>query len=331
MNQQSFGKSGLMTTPIGLGLAALGRPGYINIGHGKDLDHNYQVKVMEATAHAVLQAAWDAGIRYFDAARSYGKAEQFLSTWLKKNNMPAHSVTVGSKWGYTYTADWQVNAEHHEIKEHSLAVLKRQWRESHSYLHPYLDIYQIHSATLDSGVLENQEVLNELARLKGEGLKIGLSLSGPQQAETLRKAMRIQFEGEMLFSAVQATWNVLAQESGNALAEASQAGMGIIVKEALANGRLTARNRDPNFVKQKIYLQQLAEDHQTTIDALAIAIVMQQPWSDIVLSGAATVEHLKSNAAAGNLNLISQTDEILIQLCEIPEKYWAYRSSLEWN
>lgn len=67
---------------LGLGLAALGRPGYINLGHAEDLDGDYNVAAMESHCHAVLDTAWAAGIRYFDAARSYGRAEQFLSRWL---------------------------------------------------------------------------------------------------------------------------------------------------------------------------------------------------------------------------------------------------------
>lgn len=38
MQRRSLGKSGLRVTPIGLGLAALGRPGYINLGHADDLN-----------------------------------------------------------------------------------------------------------------------------------------------------------------------------------------------------------------------------------------------------------------------------------------------------
>ena len=67
MKQKKFGQTPLTVTPLGLGLAALGRPGYINLGHGGDLDHDYDViEAMEANAHAVLDAAWEAGIRYFD-------------------------------------------------------------------------------------------------------------------------------------------------------------------------------------------------------------------------------------------------------------------------
>lgn len=47
---------------LGLGLAALGRPGYINLGHGSDLQHK-AVDDMRAHCWGVLDAAWAAGIR----------------------------------------------------------------------------------------------------------------------------------------------------------------------------------------------------------------------------------------------------------------------------
>ena len=203
---QTLGTTKLKVSSIGLGLAALGRPGYINLGHARDLEKNYDVAAMEARAHRVLDAAWAVGVRYFDAARSYGRAEAFLGSWLHSRQIDSQAVTVGSKWGYTYTADWQVKAEHHEIKEHSLPVLQRQWRETQTNLGEFLDVYQIHSATLDSGVLKNAAVLSELARLKAAGVAIGLSLSGANQPEVLDKAIAIEIDGVRLFDTVQATW-----------------------------------------------------------------------------------------------------------------------------
>src|SRR5829696_4185840 len=144
-----------LSSPLGLGLAALGRPGYINLGHADDLGRDYDVAAMQSRAHAVLDAAWQAGVRYFDAARSYGRAEEFLGTWLRTRQIPPEAVSVGSKWGYAYTAEWQVHATAHEIKQHSLAQLRRQWPETSTNLGGYLRLYQIHSATLESGVLDD--------------------------------------------------------------------------------------------------------------------------------------------------------------------------------
>lgn len=331
MELRRLGTTELMVSPVGLGLAALGRPGYINLGHAQDLDENYEVREMEAHTHEVLDAAWAAGVRYFDAARSYGRAEQFLSSWLAARRIEPNQATVGSKWGYTYTAGWEVDADVHEVKEHSLPVLQRQIGESRALLGDHLDLYQIHSATLKSGVLENEEVLDELARLREGGLRIGLSLSGERQAETLERALAVRYDGRLLFDTVQATWNLLERSVGPMLAAADEAGMGVIVKEALANGRLTPRNDRPAFREKMALLREAAAEKETTVDALALAAVLARPWAGIVLSGAAKVEHLQSNVAAVEVAWDEDLAERLDVLVEEPAVYWETRSNLEWN
>lgn len=328
MKPRQLGRTSLSVTPIGLGLAALGRPGYINLGHAQDLNKNYDVGAMEAHTHAVLDAAWAAGVRYFDAARSYGKAEQFLSTWIAKRGLAPADLTVGSKWGYTYTADWQVDADVHEVKEHSLAVLQRQIKESREWLGEHLRLYQIHSATLSSGVLENKDVLAELTRLKQEGLYIGLTLSGARQTETLRRALGVRLlDGAPLFDTVQATWNLLEPSAGAALQAAKDEGLGVIVKEALANGRLTPRNDEAKIDP----LRQITAEKETTSDALALAAVLAQPWANIVLSGAATIDHVQSNVKALDVDWDEETAVRLQHLAEDSKTYWDTRSDLDWN
>lgn len=331
MQRRKLGNSGLTITSIGLGLAALGRPGYINLGHGNDLGSDRSVQAMQEHAHEVLEAAWKGGVRYFDAARSYGRAEEFLSTWLAQRGLLPESLAIASKWGYTYTANWQVAAEEHEVKDHSLAVLQRQIMESRAFLGDFLKLYQIHSATLESGVLNNAEVLDELAHLRDGGLRIGLTLSGPNQSDTLYRAMEIQRAGKPLFCCVQATWNLLETSATGALRAAHQAGMGIIIKEALANGRLTARNRDPAFARKGALLEQVARESNTTVDALALAVVAALPWVDVVLSGATTAEQLHSNLAASAVKLSPESIAPLADLAEPPEEYWRVRSQLPWN
>ncbi len=334
MKQKQFGRTQLTVTPLGLGLAALGRPGYINLGHGRDLDHNYDIDAMEANAHAVLDAAWEAGIRYFDAARSYGRSEAFLASWLNGRQIDPASVTIGSKWGYTYTADWQVtlpDGQNHEVKDHTLPVLQRQWQESQTVLGQQLNLYQIHSATLDSGVLENSAVLAELARLRSAGTVIGLSLSGTGQAETLWRALEIEVDGQRLFGSVQATWNILEQSATAVLTAAYEAGVGVIIKEALANGRLTPRNQFPSDQAKIHTLSQLAQQRHTTIDALALAAVLNQPFADVVLSGAAQTDHLLSNAAALQVDWATDLADALLGMGEETAVYWQNRSNLSWN
>ena len=110
---------------IGLGLASLGRPGYINIGHSSDLGSDISKNSMRFHCHEVLSHAYKKGIRYFDAARVYGDAEEFLSSWIRAQKQ--FDGFVGSKWGYEYLANWEVQADQHERKDHSVEFLKQQW------------------------------------------------------------------------------------------------------------------------------------------------------------------------------------------------------------
>jgi aryl-alcohol dehydrogenase-like predicted oxidoreductase len=332
--RKPLGQSGLTVSAIAYGLAALGRPGYITLGHSQDMTGDTSVAAMQERAHALLDQAWAAGITYFDAARSYGRAEEFLGTWLRRRGFGAPLPTapiVGSKWGYIYTAGWQVNAAQHEVKEHTLPVLQRQWQESLGHLGVFLRLYQIHSATLESGVLARSAVLAELARLKGEGVRIGLTLSGVGQAAVLDAACAVEVDGTRLFDTVQATWNLLEPSCGAALAAAHSLGMGVIVKEALANGRLTARNAEPGFAPKLALLHSIAVQHGTSADAVALAAALAQPWADVVLSGAATPEQLASNLRAAAVRLDDTHWAVLAALAETPEVYWATRRALPWN
>src|SRR5262249_11655651 len=130
METRNLGRGGPAVSRLGLGLAALGRPGYIHLRPAQDPGPEDEPAPMGAPAPAVLDPALAAGVRYFDAARSYGRAEAFLSSWLASRRLAAGAVAVGSKWGYVYTADWRVDAEKHEVKEHTLPVLRRQYAES---------------------------------------------------------------------------------------------------------------------------------------------------------------------------------------------------------
>ncbi|WP_433224386.1 hypothetical protein ACQP00_11350 [Dactylosporangium sp. CS-047395] len=159
-------------------------------------------------------------------------------------------------------------------------------------------MYQIHSVTPDSPALTDRTLHRLLA---DSGLTIGLSVSGPAQAAAIRAALRVEVDGAPLFRSVQATWNPLEPSAGPALAEAHADGRRVIVKEALANGRLAAR------------------------DAGALATALAQPFADVVLSGAATVAQLHSN-----LRALTATPNLAIEP-EAPDAYWGTRSALPWT
>ncbi|MFC5789441.1 aldo/keto reductase [Agromyces tardus] len=304
--------------PLGLGLAALGRPAYITVGRAGDLGGDRDVATMRDRAHAMLDAAWARGIRFIDAARSYGRAEEFLGSWLAAHPDRRAHLTIESKWGYAYVGDWRMDAEVHERKEHSLGMFERQWPETLAALGGPPDLYLVHSLTPDSPALADAALLDRLRELAASGVRVGVSTSGPNQAVALDAARELL---DSPFSAVQATWNLLEPSAGPALARAHDAGWFVVVKEAVANGRLTPAGDEADAAA-------LAAADGQSLDAVAFGAARARPWCDVVLSGAVTPAQLDSNLAS---RAPSTDAAALAALAEDPVAYWAARSARAWT
>lgn len=326
VERRHLGTSGLVVSPIGLGLAGVGRPAYLGQGRDVELGADRSVEFLERRTHELLDAAYEAGVRYVDAARSYGLAERFLGTWLTDRGRPPGDPAVGSKWGYTYAGGWSMVAKVNEVKDHSVDALRRQYAESRAELGDHLLLYQIHSATWETGVLDDLAVLDELARLKEQGMAIGLTVSGTGQSDVIRQSLEMRMDGVRVFHTVQATWNLLERSAGAALEEAHQAGYGVIVKEALANGRLTSFGDHASGVLGKI-----ANDHGVQVDAVAMAAVLANPWADVVLSGAIGADQLASNIEAASIQLSESEIAALAEFTEPSTTYWSRRQSQRWS
>ena len=308
---------------LGLGLAAVGRPAYITLGRDTDLGADRSPTVLEARTHALLDAAADLGIDYVDAARSYGRAEEFLGSWLRRSGA---SPFVASKWGYRYTGNWRSDAAQHEVKDHSAAAFERQWAETRELLGSWIRLYQVHSLTVDSPLWDDRPLLRRLAELRAEGVEVGFSTSGPAQADAVRRGLEVTVDGVTLFTSVQTTWNLLERSAADALAEASAAEVRVVVKEPLANGRLTVAE-GPATTE----LHRLARAAGVGVDALALAAALAQPWCDVVLSGAVAVPQLIGNTAALDMDLDPAVEATHLIQPESAADYWAGRSRLPWS
>ena len=318
----------MSTSKIGLGLAALGRPDYINIRSEHDIDKS--VDGFRANAFKVLDQSYALGIRDFDVAPSYGLGEQFLQDWNDSKNHK--DVNLSTKFGYTYVANWELGfSGKHEIKEHSLHKLNAQWEVSKALL-PNLKTYQIHSATLDSGVLNNTELLKRLHELKQQHqIKIGISSSGTEQVKIIEEAQKIDFDGNGLFDSYQVTFNIFEQSCFNILKQLLANDKTIIIKEALANGRVFRNHNFPEHESVYMYLELLSKKYSVGTDAIALRYVMDDLEPNVVLSGASNCNQLKQNLKALNFEL--DTNEILKlkSFAVSSEHYWQERSNLEWN
>ena len=96
----------------------------------------------------------------------------------------------------------------------------------------------------------------------------------------------------------------------------------MIVKEALANGRLAGRERLPA-------LDRAARSLGTTPDAVALAAAIAQPWADVVLSGVGDRRAARDQPGGAGFALGPGVLEELDALREPAEVYWRRRSALE--
>ncbi len=306
---------------IALGLAALGRPAYINLGRDGALPPVRDVASMRAATFAVLDDAYAAGVRHVDVARSYGRSEEFLAGWLADRGHL--DVEISSKWGYAYVGQWRLDAEVHEVKEHSAARFAAQWAETLALLGDRVHLYQVHSLTVDSPLFTDEPLLEALAELSANGVAVGFSTSGPAQADAVERAFALEVAGQPVFSAVQSTWNLLEPSAGRALAAAHAAGNRVLVKETLANGRLV--------VEAPPAVREIAAARGTGPDAVAVAAVLANGWVDRAVIGPASPAQLETNLRATALELTAAERDALSALAEEPGAYWRHRSSLEWD
>ena len=105
----------------------------------------------------------------------------------------------------------------------------------------------------------------------------------------------------------------------------TRSGWGVIVKEALANGRLTNEYGGPEIQP----LRNHAAAVNSTVATLAFSAALAQPWSDVVLSGAVTPTQLDSNVRALQLKPADPTH--VPSIAENADEYWSRRRQLPWN
>lgn len=295
---RSLGQSGLRVSTIGLGCNNFGRAGTAS----ED----------QSGTDAVIHAAIDAGITFFDVADMYGK-ERGLSEVLMGNSMKGRRdrIVVATKFGTNmdgmYGPDWGARASRRYIRlavEGSLRRLQTDW----------IDLYQLHQP---DGITPIEETLATLDDLISEGKirYIGHSnLTGWQIAEAEFTA---RMNGHPRFISAQNEYSLMVRGAEAEVLPAVNAyGLGFLPFFPLYNGLLTGKfsrtggPADSRIMRARPELQGNASwdrieryekycaDRGVTMLVATFAWLLAQPGLTSVIAGATRPEQIVQNVEA---------------------------------
>lgn len=298
MEKRSLGTAGLEASLVGLGC------------------NNFGMKIDLAASRAVITAAFDAGITFFDTADMYGngQSEEFIGQVLGPRRK---DIVLATKFGGV--AMMRKSGEHWGSRDYitkcvedSLQRLRTEW----------IDLYQMHYPDSTTPVEETLATLDDLVH-QGKVRAVGCSnFSGTQLAEAEAKAKERHFAR---FVTAQNEWSLLKREAEREVIPACERySLGQLPYFPLASGLLTGKYHrgeafaagsrlgtlkffqgwatDDNFTKIEA-LQAFAEKRGHTLLGLAFSWLAAQPCVASVIAGATTPEQVRVNAAAATWQL----------------------------
>ena len=294
MITRRLGNSGLSVSLAGLGCNMLG------------------ATVPSAEVPALIGAALDAGITFFDTADVYGNpagaSEELLGAALGSRRA---DVVVATKFGMDMGGangpDWDARGSRRYVVRAVEASLRRLGTD-------WIDLYQLHAPDPATPVQETLSALDDLVR-QGKVRYVGLSnVAGWQLADAVWTA----YQGGLApVVSVQNRWSLLARGvEGEVVPAAEHYGVGLLPYTPLASGLLTGKYRRgepaPAGTRLTLIPERLAAADFDRIDALtalaagwgipvstlALGWLAAQPAVGSVISGARTPDQLRANVAA---------------------------------
>lgn len=302
MNYRRLGISGLKVSEICLGA-------WINFGE----------RIDDPQTFAVLDAAIDEGIDFFDTADVYagGKAEEVMGRWMKGKDR--RTLTIATKGrGRMWPG---VNGEGLSRK-HLFDACHDSLRRLQT---DYIDLYQLHWPDPETPLEETLHALDDLVK-QGKVRYIGCSNFG---SELIGEAARIcEAHNLSKFISSQPYYNMLGREiEQRDIPRCVKEGVGLIPYSPLAQGLLSEkylggsvptgsrgegnRHIEENLRKHLPTMQALgkfAQARDLTLSQLALAWLLHQPAMASPIIGATRPEQVRENAKASGVKL--STDEL---------------------
>jgi aryl-alcohol dehydrogenase-like predicted oxidoreductase len=297
MRERNVGSSGLVVSVVGLGC------------------NNFGWRIGEEEARAVVDAAIDAGITFFDTAESYGhgESEVFLGRALAGRRERAVIATKFG-WGRGFGDDDEARGSAEYIRQ----AIDRSLRKLGT---DYVDLYQYHRP---DGVTPIEETVGALHELVVAG-KVRYVGSSNLSAVEVEEADRVAREHALTpFVSAQNDYSWLVRDAEDALIPAlERLGLGLVPYFPLANGLLTGKYRRgepppdgsrlgeqglrfrrapgvPDEAWDRIErLEDWARGHGLRLLDVAIGGLAAQPTVASVIAGATSPEQVRANAAAG--------------------------------
>ncbi|MGK3940010.1 aldo/keto reductase [Streptomyces caeruleatus] len=284
------------------------------LGFGASVIGNLYRTTTAADAAAALDAAWDAGIRYFDTAPHYGLglSEQRLGATLRTR--PRDEYVVSSKVGRLLVP----NEEPRGVDSEGFVVrddLRRQWdfsrdgvlRSIEETLErtglDRLDIVYLHDPD-DHWRQAADEAMPALAELRDQGV-IGAIGAGMNQSAMLARFLRetaadvVMLAGRYTLLDQSALDDVLpaAQESGKSVVAVGVFNSGLLSRQWPEEGmKYDYQDAPAELVARARAIAEVCEAHGTTLPAAAIAFPLTHPRVVNVTLGMRTAEQVTRNA-----------------------------------
>lgn len=249
----------------------------------------------EKEAKAIVDAALDGGINYFDTADLYGKGmnEEVVGKALGRRR---NDVVLATKVGN----QWQEGSEEVEWNP-SKAYITSQVHESLKRLNTdWIDLYQLHGGMITDS---SEETIEAFESLKKEGLIRAYGIS------SIRPNVINRFLDNSAIASVMMQYSLLDRRPEELLDRIGEAGCSVVSRGTFAKGLLTAEGLkrakksggylDYDSAELEFVLKELL-DVEGNLNALAIHSVLQHDAMAAIVAGASSAVQIQETVAAYN-------------------------------